>query len=68
MESQATELTQKVSNRPLKAAGVITGEISGPRTCYALNPSALEPLAEFIDALTPPLARACCVPDQKDIS
>jgi ArsR family transcriptional regulator len=54
--------------RILKAAGVITGEISGPRTCYALNPSALEPLAEFIDALAPPSATACCVPDQKDIS
>ncbi|WP_112324325.1 ArsR/SmtB family transcription factor [Oceanibium sediminis] len=53
--------------RILKAAGVITGEISGPRTCYALNPTALEPLGEFIGALTPPSARTCCVPDQKEI-
>ncbi len=54
--------------RILKAAGVITGEISGPRTCYALNPTALEPLAKFIGALTPPLAAACRVPHQKETS
>ncbi len=54
--------------RILKAAGVITGEISGPRTCYALNPAAFEPLAEFIGALTPPPAAACCLPDEKEIS
>lgn len=54
--------------RILKAAGVISGEISGPRTCYALNPAALEPLSGFIGALTAPSATACCVPDQKDIS
>mgnify|MGYP006160863253 CR=1 FL=1 len=29
--------------RILKAAGVITGEIDGPRVCYALNPAALRP-------------------------
>lgn len=54
--------------RILKAAGVITGEISGPRTCYALNPAALEPLGVFIGALTPPPDAGCCVPDQKEIS
>lgn len=48
--------------RILKAAGVITGEISGPRICYALNPSALEPLARFISALTPPDGSACWMP------
>lgn len=54
--------------RILKAAGVITGEISGPRTCYALNPAALEPLGVFIGALTPPPDDGCCVPDQMEIS
>ncbi len=54
--------------RILKAAGVITGEISGPRTCYALNPAALEPLADFIGALSVPDVEVCCVPDAKDIS
>ena len=52
--------------RILKAAGVITGEISGPRTCYALNPAALHPLAGFIGALTPPGGDACCVPNEKE--
>ncbi len=54
--------------RILKAAGVITGEISGPRTCYALNPAVLEPLAEFIGTLTPPRAAVCCTPDEKEVS
>jgi len=52
--------------RILKAAGVITGEISGPRICYALNPAALAPLADFIGALAPPSAVDCCVPDRKE--
>lgn len=52
--------------RILKAAGVITGEISGPRTCYALNPDALQPLGMFIGALVPPRAAGCCLPDQKE--
>jgi len=54
--------------RILKAAGVITGEISGPRTCYALNPVALSPLAEFIGMLTAPSAAVCCLPEQKEMS
>lgn len=54
--------------RILKAAGVITGEISGPRTCYALNPAALGPLAEFIGTLTAPPTAVCCIPDEKDLS
>jgi ArsR family transcriptional regulator len=54
--------------RILKAASVITGEISGPRTCYALNPAALAPLAEFIGTLTPAPAAGCCVPDRKELS
>jgi len=54
--------------RILKAAGVITGEISGPRTCYALHPAALGPLVEFIGTLTAPSAAVCCVPDEKELS
>ena len=48
--------------RILKAAGIITGEIAGPRICYALNPAVLVPLADLIATLTPPPAGACCVP------
>lgn len=54
--------------RILKAAGVISGEISGPRTCYALNPAALGPLAEFIGTLAAPSAAVCCMPDDSEFS
>ena len=52
--------------RILKAAGVITGEIAGPRTCYAISPAALDPLGEFISTLTPPDGEADCVPPAKE--
>lgn len=52
--------------RILKAAGLITGEISGPRICYALDPGALAPLAEFIAMLTPPPDAGCVVPDERE--
>ncbi|MCL7466773.1 metalloregulator ArsR/SmtB family transcription factor [Phaeovulum sp. NW3] len=52
--------------RILKAAGIISGEIDGPRVCYALTSDGLEPLAEFISSLAPPLGDACCVPAQKE--
>lgn len=53
--------------RILKAVGLISGEIDGPRICYALQPSALEPLAAFIAGLTPPPDGACCLPSGKDL-
>ena len=34
--------------RILKAAGIITGEVEGPRVCYSLNAQALEPLRCFL--------------------
>jgi ArsR family transcriptional regulator len=37
--------------RILKAAGIIAGEIEGPRVCYSLNPTALEPLRHFLNGL-----------------
>lgn len=52
--------------RVLKAAGVITGEIDGPRICYALHPAALLPLTMFIDALVTPGGDTCCIPATKD--
>lgn len=52
--------------RILKAAGVITGEIDGPRVCYALDPSALEPLTSFIAGLAVPETSTCCLPAKKD--
>jgi ArsR family transcriptional regulator, arsenate/arsenite/antimonite-responsive transcriptional repressor len=52
--------------RILKSAGVITGEIDGPRVCYALNPASLAPLADLIMGLTPPPEGACCIPGKKE--
>lgn len=52
--------------RILKSAGLIFGEIDGPRVCYALCPEALAPLADFIRGLTPPRGDVCCVPEQKE--
>jgi ArsR family transcriptional regulator len=49
--------------RILRAAGIITGEIDGPRICYALNPAALAPLADFVASLAAPLGEACCLPE-----
>lgn len=47
--------------RVLKSAGVITGEIDGPRICYALNTAAVAPLVAFLSSLTPPSVEASCV-------
>lgn len=49
--------------RILKTAGVILGEIDGPRICYALNPAALAPLIDLVSGLTPPPGGECCRPD-----
>lgn len=51
--------------RILRAAGVITGEISGPRVCYALNPVALTALSSFLATLVAPDSTACCLPEPK---
>ncbi len=42
--------------RILKAAGIVTGEIEGPRVCYALEPFALEPLRQLLSEITTPTA------------
>ncbi|MFN4192079.1 MAG: ArsR/SmtB family transcription factor [Tabrizicola sp.] len=52
--------------RILKTAGIISGEIDGPRVCYALNPPALSPLADLITGLTPPPDRICCIPGNNE--
>ncbi len=51
--------------RILKSAGLITGEIDGPRICYALDPAALQPLSSFIASLTGPMDDCCSLPDAK---
>ena len=44
--------------RILKAAGIVTGEIEGPRVCYALEPSALEPLRYLLSEIIVPPPRS----------
>jgi len=34
--------------RILRAAGVIAGEVDGPRVCYTLNPNTITALSDFI--------------------
>ncbi len=38
----------------LKAAGVVHGEIDGPRTCYCIEPRALQHLRDLLDELQRP--------------
>lgn len=52
--------------RILKVTGVISGEIDGPRVCYAFSPDTLHPLTDFIAVLTPPHNDACCQPATKE--
>jgi DNA-binding transcriptional ArsR family regulator len=35
----------------LKSAGVVRGEIEGPRTCYCLNPFVIKEFASLVDRL-----------------
>lgn len=55
--------------RIMKAAGVITGQITRPRVCYGLNPAALAPLAALLAVIAAraPVATldgsSCCTPD-----
>ncbi|MEM1181509.1 MAG: metalloregulator ArsR/SmtB family transcription factor [Acidobacteriota bacterium] len=35
----------------LKEAGLVRGEIQGPRTCYCLEPAALHHLGQLVDGL-----------------
>jgi len=56
-ESGLAQSTVSEHLRILKAAGIITGEIEHPRVCYSLNPTALQPLREFL-ATAEPLERS----------
>ncbi len=61
---QATPLAQSTVSQHLKVlreAGLITGEIDGPATCYCLNPQAILWLKEQIEGWLP----NCCAADGK---
>jgi DNA-binding transcriptional ArsR family regulator len=54
LPSQGFSLAQSTVSQHLKVlkeAGWIQGEVDGPRTCYCLNPLALEKLSSLIAAL-----------------
>ena len=42
--------------RVLRAAGLIQGQVDGPRVCYCVDPRGMEDLHKLLDAL----ARTCC--------
>ncbi|KCZ92475.1 ArsR/SmtB family transcription factor [Hyphomonas johnsonii] len=48
--------------RILKEAGLVTGTIDYPRICYSLDPSALAPIRDLIEAIAarPPEGEAPC--------
>ena len=49
--------------RILKAAGLIAGQIDGPRVCYALNPEALQDIAGFLGLILQSRTdTTCCTP------
>ncbi len=57
--------------RILKASGIIIGEITRPRVCYSLNPSAVTPFNDFLglildsDAEASNVESACWVSPEK---
>ena len=51
--------------RILKSAGVIAGEIAGPRVCYALHSGSLSALSGFVASLVAPDGDTCLVPEPK---
>jgi ArsR family transcriptional regulator len=57
--------------RILKDAGIVTGTIDYPRVCYALDPSALAPIQDLIDAIAARRADGdapCCFTPQGCVS
>lgn len=52
--------------RILKDAGIVQGTIDYPRVCYSLDPSALGPIRDLIDAITARPSNGaepcCCTP------
>jgi DNA-binding transcriptional ArsR family regulator len=53
--------------RILKDAGIVTGTIDYPRVCYALDPSALAPIRDLIEAIaarSPEGEAPCCYTPQ----
>lgn len=59
---QITGLSQATVSqhlRELKAAGIIQGEVQGPKTCYCLAPHALDTLQRVVAQLQSPESPCC---------
>ena len=50
--------------RVLRAAGLIQGEVDGPRVCYCVNHEAVKDLRALLDALESCRQAACCACDE----
>jgi ArsR family transcriptional regulator len=48
----------------LRQAGLVSGEIEGPATCYCLDPEGFRWLKEHFDGWLPDI-EVCCPPDNK---
>lgn len=46
--------------KALKEAGIIQGEIDGPRTCYCLNPKAINEIKTLLDSFLGVVTQSCC--------
>ena len=46
--------------KALKEAGLVQGEIDGPRTCYCLNLDSLQRLAETLESFMASIRPRCC--------
>ena len=54
--------------RILKASGIVRGRIEYPRICYSLDPTALAPLRDLLEAIAarPPEPPVCYTPRRND--
>ena len=54
--------------RILKASGIVRGRIEYPRICYSLDPTALGPLRDLLEAIAarPPEPPVCYTPRHND--
>lgn len=46
--------------KALKEAGIIIGEVEGPRTCYCINPDAVQEIDELFDSFLSKVSPARC--------
>ena len=46
--------------KALKAAGLISGDVEGVRTCYCLNPDGIKELEATLSTLSAELSKTCC--------